>query len=104
MLCPFCGNETTHVKDSRPSEITPGVNTNDGKAVTIPSIRRRRMCPNCLIRFTTYEVLDSVISSPDFVLTGVYPSYLEELSKSLKNASNQAVESLKYMADKIRRS
>ena len=42
MRCPFCGNVDTAVKDSRPSED----NT---------SIRRRRQCPECSGRFTTYE-------------------------------------------------
>ena len=42
MRCPFCGNEETQVKDSRPSE--------DGSA-----IRRRRHCPACGARFTTFE-------------------------------------------------
>ena len=42
MKCPFCGHEDTQVKDSRPSE--------DGQ-----SIRRRRFCPSCQSRFTTFE-------------------------------------------------
>ena len=42
MRCPFCGNEDTQVKDSRPSE--------DGSA-----IRRRRFCTGCSQRFTTVE-------------------------------------------------
>lgn len=42
MHCPFCGHEETVVKDSRPSE--------DGA-----SIRRRRACPSCGGRFTTFE-------------------------------------------------
>jgi transcriptional repressor NrdR len=42
MRCPFCGNEDTQVKDSRSSE--------DGAA-----IRRRRNCPDCGGRFTTFE-------------------------------------------------
>ena len=42
MRCPFCGNTDTQVKDSRPAE--------DHAA-----IRRRRACPNCGGRFTTYE-------------------------------------------------
>ncbi|MDD3020710.1 MAG: transcriptional regulator NrdR [Alphaproteobacteria bacterium] len=42
MHCPFCGCEETQVKDSRPSE--------DGT-----SIRRRRACPECGARFTTFE-------------------------------------------------
>lgn len=42
MRCPFCNHEDTQVKDSRPSE--------DGS-----SIRRRRFCPSCNSRFTTFE-------------------------------------------------
>lgn len=42
MRCPFCGNVDTQVKDSRPAE--------DHSA-----IRRRRFCPACAGRFTTYE-------------------------------------------------
>jgi len=42
MRCPFCGSEETQVKDSRPSE--------DNAA-----IRRRRSCPQCGERFTTFE-------------------------------------------------
>ncbi len=42
MRCPFCGNTDTQVKDSRPAE--------DHAA-----IRRRRLCPSCGGRFTTYE-------------------------------------------------
>src|SRR3954469_15763259 len=42
MRCPFCGNEDTQVKDSRPTE--------DSSA-----IRRRRFCPTCGARFTTFE-------------------------------------------------
>lgn len=42
MRCPFCAHEETQVKDSRPSD--------DGG-----SIRRRRSCPSCGGRFTTFE-------------------------------------------------
>jgi len=42
MRCPFCGNEDTQVKDSRPT---------DDRA----SIRRRRSCSGCGARFTTFE-------------------------------------------------
>jgi transcriptional repressor NrdR len=42
MRCPFCGSEDTQVKDSRPAE--------DNAA-----IRRRRACPSCASRFTTFE-------------------------------------------------
>lgn len=42
MRCPFCGHSDTQVKDSRPTE--------DNAA-----IRRRRFCPDCGSRFTTFE-------------------------------------------------
>ena len=42
MRCPYCGNDDTQVKDSRP--------TDDSSA-----IRRRRICPSCGGRFTTFE-------------------------------------------------
>ncbi|MDA5194085.1 transcriptional regulator NrdR [Govanella unica] len=42
MRCPFCGNDDTQVKDSRP--------TDDNSA-----IRRRRFCTGCGARFTTFE-------------------------------------------------
>jgi len=42
MRCPYCGGADTQVKDSRP--------TDDDS-----SIRRRRSCPDCGGRFTTFE-------------------------------------------------
>lgn len=42
MRCPYCQSMDTQVKDSRPAE--------DGAA-----IRRRRVCPDCGGRFTTFE-------------------------------------------------
>ena len=42
MYCPFCGFDDSQVKDSRPVA--------DGTAV-----RRRRQCPSCGARFTTFE-------------------------------------------------
>ena len=42
MRCPFCGFADSQVKDSRPAEDSA-------------SIRRRRQCPACGGRFTTYE-------------------------------------------------
>ncbi|MEI9926545.1 MAG: transcriptional regulator NrdR, partial [Sphingomonas sp.] len=56
MRCPFCGNEDSQVKDSRPTE--------DGAA-----IRRRRQCEACAARFTTFERIQlrdlTVIKSQD---------------------------------------
>jgi transcriptional repressor NrdR len=43
--CPFCGNEDTQVLDTRSS-------------TEASAIRRRRKCPACDKRFTTYENVD----------------------------------------------
>ena len=42
MRCPFCHHNDTQVKDSRPTEENA-------------TIRRRRLCPECSSRFTTFE-------------------------------------------------
>ena len=42
MRCPFCGSDDSQVKDSRPTEENA-------------AIRRRRICPDCGGRFTTFE-------------------------------------------------
>jgi transcriptional repressor NrdR len=42
MRCPFCAHGDTQVKDSRPTEDNS-------------TIRRRRYCPDCGSRFTTFE-------------------------------------------------
>ncbi len=47
MKCPVCNSQDSRVLDSRPVE--------DGT-----SIKRRRECPSCGKRFTTYEVIDTV--------------------------------------------
>ena len=45
MRCPFCSSEDTQVVDTRSN---PGTNV----------IRRRRKCPKCDKRFTTYEKVE----------------------------------------------
>ncbi|MGI5853236.1 MAG: transcriptional regulator NrdR [Bacillota bacterium] len=47
MRCPSCSNDDTRVLDSRPTE--------EGAA-----IRRRRECPACGRRFTTFERIEEV--------------------------------------------
>ena len=42
MRCPYCGSLDTQVKDSRPTDDSA-------------TIRRRRVCPDCAGRFTTFE-------------------------------------------------
>ena len=46
MKCPICGFEDTKVIDSRPVD-------------EHASIRRRRECPSCQKRFTTYEIIEA---------------------------------------------
>jgi transcriptional repressor NrdR len=69
MRCPFCGHEDTQVKDSRPTE--------DQSA-----IRRRRSCPACGSRWTTFERV-----------------YLRELTVVKKNAAR-----VPFDRDKLTRS
>jgi transcriptional repressor NrdR len=69
MRCPFCGHEDTQVKDSRPTE--------DQSA-----IRRRRSCPACGSRWTTFERV-----------------YLRELTVVKKNGARVA-----FDRDKLTRS
>jgi len=47
LKCPYCGQPESKVIDSR--------STDEGA-----SIRRRRECPKCGKRFTTYEVVDEI--------------------------------------------
>lgn len=73
MKCPFCGFEDTQVKDSRP--------TDDGL-----SIRRRRYCTNCNMRFTTAEKL---LNRDLYVIkkSGVRkPFDSDKISRALKTA------------------
>ncbi len=73
MRCPFCGHGDTQVKDSRPTE--------DNAA-----IRRRRFCPACGSRFTTFERVQlrelSVLKSDGDKV----PFDREKLTKSLSIA------------------
>ena len=48
MRCPSCRTEDTKVVDSRAAD--------DGAA-----IRRRRLCPECAFRFTTYERMEEAV-------------------------------------------
>ncbi|MCA1906963.1 MAG: transcriptional regulator NrdR [Magnetospirillum sp.] len=73
MRCPFCGHDDTQVKDSRPTE--------DNSA-----IRRRRSCPECGSRFTTFErvqIRDLVVIKKDGSRS---PFDREKLLKSLRIA------------------
>ena len=78
MKCPFCGEDTTKVIDSRPSD--------DNTA-----IRRRRMCEVCNRRFTTYEKIevfpliptDAVNRLVDDIETTIFNNYEKEVSSKV---------------------
>lgn len=89
MRCPFCGHEDTRVIDSRPSE---------GKK------RRRRECPKCARRFTTYEVVEK----PQLMVykkDGSFePFDRQKLVKGLQNAVKKrpvSVEQITELVDNI---
>ena len=47
MKCPYCSSDNTRVIDSRPADDNY-------------SIRRRRLCDDCVKRFTTYEKVETI--------------------------------------------
>ena len=63
MKCPFCKNPDTQVLDSRVNE--------EGD-----SIRRRRRCPSCDKRFTTYENVE--LRMPQIIKSTGYREEFEE--------------------------
>ena len=89
MRCPFCNQEDTRVIDSRPSE---------GKK------RRRRECPKCGKRFTTYEVVEK----PQLMVykrDGSFePFDRQKLIKGIQNAIKKrpvSVDDMKNLVDDI---
>ena len=87
MRCPFCSNEDTQVKDSRPTE--------DNTA-----IRRRRVCDVCGSRFTTFEriqlrdliVMKSNGQKENFDRDKMYRSLSLSLRK--RNVDNEKIEKI----------
>lgn len=73
MRCPFCQSDDSQVKDSRPADDNS-------------SIRRRRACPDCGGRFTTFERIQlrdmSVVKSDG----KVQPFDREKIIRSMKVA------------------
>ncbi|HHY71069.1 MAG TPA: transcriptional repressor NrdR [Thermoanaerobacterales bacterium] len=105
MKCPFCGNMDSKVMDSRPTE--------EG---TI--IRRRRECPSCKKRFTTYERVDELpltvikksgmreVFDPHKIINGlikacekrpisidILQNIANDIERELKNTMEQEIES-----------
>lgn len=89
MRCPFCSHEDTRVIDSRPSE---------GKK------RRRRECPKCGRRFTTYEVVEKP-SLMVYKKDGSFePFDRQKLIKGLQSAIKKrpvSVEQITHLVDDI---
>ena len=89
MRCPFCNYEDTRVIDSRPSEVKK---------------RRRRECPKCGKRFTTYEVVEK----PQLMVykrDGSFePFDRQKLIKGIQNAIKKrpvSVDDMKNLVDDI---
>lgn len=93
MKCPFCGNTDSNVRDSRQAD--------DGA-----SIRRRRECPECSARFTTFErvqLRDLMILKSDGTRQ---PFQREKLIRSMSIATAKrpvASEQIEKIADSIQR-
>ncbi len=87
MKCPFCGSKDTSVKDSRGSD--SGL-----------SIRRRRICPECNARFSTYEtpqlkeiyVIKRSGTKKEFQKSKIYNSIATAMRK--RNAEDQQIEKI----------
>ncbi|MBT2131203.1 hypothetical protein [Aliiroseovarius lamellibrachiae] len=73
--CPFCGPVKTNVIDSRPVDYRG-----------VRAIRRRRVCPTCTHRFTTFELSEATIN---------HGPTIEELLKEAK------IDLLKTLASSI---
>ena len=89
MRCPFCSHEDTRVIDSRPSE---------GKK------RRRRECPKCGRRFTTYEIVEKPLLMVYKKDGSFEPFDRQKLIKGLQNAIKKrpvSVEQVTNLVDDI---
>ena len=89
MRCPFCSHEDTRIIDSRPSE---------GKK------RRRRECPKCGRRFTTYEVVEKPLLMVYKKDGSFEPFDRTKLIKGLQNAIKKrpvSVEQVTGLVDDI---
>ena len=89
MRCPFCNHEDTRVIDSRPSE---------GKK------RRRRECPKCGRRFTTYETVENPMLMVYKKDGSFEPFDRQKLIKGLQSAIKKrpvSVEQISSLVDDI---
>lgn len=90
MKCPFCGHPDTQVIDSRVNE-------------SGDSIRRRRRCPECEKRFTTFENAD--IRLPQIVKTNGFREEFSEnkLREGFRRALHKRSVSTELVDDAIQR-
>ncbi len=90
MKCPFCNNPETRVVDSR--------DTNENR-----TIRRRRECDKCKVRFSTYEnieILNRLVVKKDGTEE---PYQREKIEEGIKRATNKRIknEELRQLIDEI---
>jgi transcriptional repressor NrdR len=90
MKCPFCKHDDTQVVDSRVSE--------EGD-----SIRRRRRCPACDKRFTTYETVE--LRMPQIVKSNGYREEFKEdkLRTGFKRALHKRPVSAELLEEAVER-
>jgi transcriptional repressor NrdR len=90
MKCPFCKHDDTQVVDSRVSE--------EGD-----SIRRRRRCPACDKRFTTYETVE--LRMPQIVKSNGYREEFKEdkLRTGFKRALHKRPVSAELVEEAVER-
>jgi len=90
MKCPFCKHDDTQVVDSRVSE--------EGD-----SIRRRRRCPACDKRFTTYETAE--LRMPQIVKSNGYREEFKEdkLRTGFKRALHKRPVSAELVEEAVER-
>jgi transcriptional repressor NrdR len=90
MKCPFCKHDDTQVVDSRVSE--------EGD-----SIRRRRRCPACDKRFTTYETAE--LRLPQIVKSNGYREEFKEdkLRTGFKRALHKRPVSAELLEEAVER-
>jgi transcriptional repressor NrdR len=90
MKCPFCKHDDTQVVDSRVSEVGD-------------SIRRRRRCPACDKRFTTYETVE--LRMPQIVKSNGYREEFKEdkLRTGFKRALHKRPVSAELVEEAVER-
>jgi hypothetical protein len=75
--CISCGSSDTRVRDSRPVLFDK-----------LPSVRRRRHCLSCKLRFNTFEIAESALHGAGLVNHGAITLALRELEQVVRRLSS----------------